>query len=97
MFDGDHAAPRAAGASQIDSLRPPVTAIDFSFVGVKNPIRLPSGDQNGCRAPAASSRRVATVDSSDRIQSCVSGVIGLPTMNAIVRPSGEIATMLESG
>jgi hypothetical protein len=57
-----------------------------------------SGDQNGKWAPSPPSSRRGAVASSERTQSCdVVSDPELPTTNATVRPSGEIATSAESG
>ena len=90
-------APRPFGASASVSERPPVTAIVFSFRLVKNPIRRLSGDQNGSSAPSVSSSRRAIAESSDRTHSCETDWLMLPTTNATIVPSGEIATPEESG
>ena len=74
-----------------------MTAIVFSFRLVKYPIRRLSGDQNGSSAPSVSSSLRAIDESSDRTHSCEIDWFTLPTMNATIVPSGEIATPVESG
>ena len=91
------APPRKLGELHSSSGRPPATDTVLSLPSAQNPMRLLSGDQNGSIAPSAPSMRRELSVSRERTQSWVSGLIGLPTTKAAVRPSGEISTCAESG
>ena len=76
---------------------PPVTAIVFSFNGVKKPMRRLSGDQNGNWPPSPPSSRRTAIESSDRTHNSVSVCEAEPVKKATIVPSGEIARLAESG
>ncbi len=69
-----HVPPRGLFTSARATIEPPLDPIRLSFVGVKNPIDFPSGDQNGCIAPSVPSNRFAVKLSSERTHNDCPGI-----------------------
>jgi len=92
-----HTAPRPLGASASVSARPPSAGTTFSLLFEKNPMRRPSGDQNGSAALSVPSSRRDVIESSERTHNSFSDRATDPTTNATIVPSGDTATAVESG
>src|SRR5262249_11726632 len=82
-----HVPPRGVAASDNVSAGPPVAEIFFSFPCAKNPMFLPSGDQNGNNAPSVPMRGRDSSESNGRTQTRSGPPSSLT--KARLRPSGE--------
>src|SRR5258705_278090 len=91
-----HAAPRGAGASHSVAIVPLAISIARIVPPAKKPSRLPSGDQNGWRAPAVPGSARTSSRARRRSHSPDGPAPRAPT-SASVRPSGEIATSGDAG
>src|SRR5262249_1906248 len=69
---------------------PPAAGMFFSLPAAKKPIRLPSADQNGYRAPSVPANSRALTCSIDRSQS-MGRPPAAPALYTRARPSGERA------
>ena len=86
---GPQVAPRPLGASQIAAGGPPFASIRHSFPFAKKPMKFPSGDQKGKKAPLVPGSSSASILSRERTHNDV-----LPARlatNAMRFPSGENA------
>src|SRR5215470_8331282 len=85
-----HVPPRPCSTAHRSITEFPPTSTIFKALLVKNPICLPSGDQNGYDAPSVPGSRVKAVRSSERTDKERVPVLSEPT-TAMRLPSGEIA------
>ena len=85
-----HDPPSTLPTSQMIWTLPDANSTFFSFRSAKKPTNRLSGDQNGCAAPSDPAMACGTSESSERIHNA-RGPFARTVVNAIRRPSGEIA------
>src|SRR5262245_44058383 len=90
-----HEPPKPAGASQSATSPEPLASTRLSLPLAKNPIDLPSGDQNGCDAPSVPGSGCAEKPSSARIHNRLWPSASVAT-KAIRLPSADNAKGLAS-
>ena len=88
-----HVPPRESAESQIGCTDPDIASTFFTFPCAKNPMKRPSGDQNGKVASSVWGIIRGATESRGLTQSEVPP-FGLAAINAMLLPSGEIATEL---
>ena len=77
-------------ASAITIGEPPLRSTRFSLPTARNPISLPSGDQNGKSAPSVPMIRLPSSESRGRSHNA-GAWLAVATRNTMCFPSGEIA------